>query len=121
MCWGGGEQDPKVIADHKAKTSKNFGTEYQIAMFVCVRTNMEIPVFGRINNIIINEEQAFIFICEADILYFDDHLNAFCVEERTDSFSVIAIDELTYYRAFDKKFANEIRENTYIVPHCHIV
>lgn len=40
---------------------KNYGTEYQIGMFVCIRTDMEMPVFRRINNIIINEDQAFIY------------------------------------------------------------
>lgn len=100
---------------------KNFGTEYQIGMFVCITTDMEIPVFRKITNIIINEDQAFILTCRVDILYFDDHFNAYCIEERDDSFSVISIDELIYYRPYDKQFSNEMDEKTYVVPHCHFV
>lgn len=36
---------------------KNYGTEYQIGVFVCMRTGMEIPVFRKINKIIINEDK----------------------------------------------------------------
>lgn len=91
---------------------KNFGTEYQIGMFVCITTDMEIPVFRKITNIIINEDQAFILTCRVDTLYFDDHFNAYCIEERADSFSVISIDELIYYRPYDKQFSNEMDEKT---------
>lgn len=99
---------------------KNYGTEYQVGMFVGIRTNMEIPVFGRINNIIMNEDQAFILTCGVDTLYVDNHFNAYCVEERTDSFSVISIGELIYYRPYDKQFSNEMDEKTYsaTLPYC---
>jgi len=100
---------------------KNFGTEYQIGMFVCTATDMEIPVFRKITNIIINEDRAFILTCRVDTLYFHDHFNAYCIEERADSFSVISIDELIYYRPYDKQFFNEMDEKTYVVPHCHFV
>lgn len=39
---------------------KNYGTEYQIGMFVCTGTNMEIPVFRKVTDIIKHNEQAFI-------------------------------------------------------------
>lgn len=99
---------------------KNYGTEYQIGMFFCIRTNMDILVFRRINNIIIND-QAFILTRGVDTLYFDEHFNAYCVEERTDSFYVISIEELIYYRPFDKQFSNEMDEKTFIVPYCYTV
>ena len=31
---------------------KNYGTEYQIGMFFCIKTNREVPVFGKITSII---------------------------------------------------------------------
>jgi len=46
--------------------------------------------------------------CRVDTIYFDDHFNAYCIEERADSFSVISIDELNYYRPYDKQFSNEM-------------
>ena len=66
----------------------NYGTEYQILMFVLIRTDKEIPVFGKINNIIINEDQALILTCKVDTVYFDDPFNAFC-----RVFSVIYFDD----------------------------
>ena len=90
-------------------------------MFVLIRTDTEIPVFGKINNIIINEDQAMFLTCKVDTLYFDYHFNAYCDEERTDSVSVISLKDLIYYIPYDKQFSNEMDEKTYIVPHCHIV
>ncbi|KAK0138637.1 hypothetical protein N1851_024825 [Merluccius polli] len=100
---------------------KNYGTEYQIGMFVCTGTNMEDPIFRKITNIIVHNEQAFILTCRVDTLYFDDHFNAYCINERADSFSVFPVMELIYYRPYDKQFSNEMCEKYYIVPHCHIV
>ena len=62
-------------------------------MFVLIRTDKETPVFGKINNIILNEDQAFILICKVDTLYFDEHYNSYCIEETIDSCSVISIDD----------------------------
>ena len=66
------------------KWVKNYGTEYQTGMFVCISTNIEMPVFGKINSIIINDDQALILTGTIDTLYFDEHLNAYCIQERND-------------------------------------
>jgi len=100
---------------------KNYGTEYQIGMYVCMKTNMEVPVFGKITSIIIHEDHAFILTCTVDTLYFDEHFSAYCIKERDDSFSVVSIDELIYYRPYDKQLSNEMDDKIYIVPHCHVV
>ena len=89
---------------------KNYGTEYQIGMFVCTGTNMEDPVFRKITNILVHNEQAFILTCRVDTLYFDDHFNAYCISESADSFSVFPVKELIYYRPYDKQFSNEMCE-----------
>ncbi|XP_035805853.1 uncharacterized protein LOC111571121 isoform X1 [Amphiprion ocellaris] len=100
---------------------KNYGTEYQIGMFICTGTKMEIPIFRKITNIIVHDGQAFLLTCRVDTLYFDDHFNAYCVDERADSFSVFPVKELIYHRPYDKQFSNEMCEKIYIVPHCHIL
>lgn len=58
---------------------KNYGTEYQFGMFVCTGTNVEVPIFRKITNIIIDDEQAFILTCRVDTPYFDDHFSAYCI------------------------------------------
>lgn len=64
--------------------------------------------------------QTFLYItskllCRVDTLYFDDHFNAYCINERADSFSVVPVKELIYYRPYDKQFSNEMCEKCYIV------
>lgn len=81
---------------------KNYGTEYQIGMFVCTGTEIEIPIFQKVTKIIIHDEQSFILTSRVDTPYFDYHFNAFCFNERADSFSVLRIEELIYYRQYDK-------------------
>lgn len=98
---------------------KYYGTEYLIVMFVWIKTQMETPIFRKITNKIINDE-AFFLTCSVDTFYFDDHFNAYCVEDRPDSFSVFSVKELLYYRPYDKQLSNKMDEKEYIVPHCHI-
>ncbi len=81
---------------------KNYGGEYQIGMFVCTGTNMEVPIVRKVTNIIVHDEQAFILTCRVDTLYFDDHFNAYCINERAHSFSVFPVKELIYYRPYLK-------------------
>lgn len=99
---------------------KNFGTEYQLNMFVCVGMFHELPVFKKIFTIVLHEECAFFIAFDVDTLYFDEHLNAYCIEERSDNFSVVCIDQLTYFKPFDKTFSNE-NDRAYLVPHCYIL
>ena len=98
------------------KWMSNYGTEYQTGMFVCISKNIEMPVFGKINSIIINDDQAFILTGTVDSLYFDEHLDAYCIQERNDSFSVISVDMLIYYRPYNKQFSNGMDEKVYILP-----
>jgi len=38
------------------------------------------------------------------------HFSAYCIKERDDSFSVVSIDELIYYRPYAKQLSNEMDE-----------
>lgn len=91
------------------------GPEYLIGMFVCIKTQMEMPVFRKITNIIRNDE-AFFWTGSVDTLYFDDHFNAYCVEDRPDSFSVFSVKELLHYRPYDSFPIRWMKKNTL----CHI-
>lgn len=50
-------------------------------------------------------DKAYLVTCEVSTMCFDDHLSAFCVEERTGVFQVISIDDLVYYRPHDRQFS----------------
>lgn len=97
---------------------RNYGTEYQIDLLVCTGTSHDdLPVFKKICNIIIHEQHAFIIGCAVDTLYFDEHFPAYCIEEQNNEHIVIFIDQLMYFRPFDKQYSNE-SERTHIMPYC---
>lgn len=100
---------------------KSYGTEYQLEMFVCVKSCMENQTFRKITKNIINDNQALFLTCKVDMLYFDEHYNAYCIEDTGDFFTVIMVSDLIYYRPYDKLYSNEMDEKTYLVPHCHVV
>ncbi|CAG5928484.1 unnamed protein product [Menidia menidia] len=97
---------------------RNYGTEYQVGLFICTAMSNDLPVFNKICHIIIHKQQAFIIGCAANTLYFDEHFHAYRIEEKNNE-HVICIDKLTYVRPFDRQYSNE-SENIYIVPHCYM-
>ena len=90
-------------------------------MFVCTSVENEMPIFNKIINIIIADDKALLLMAKVDTMYFDDHLNAFSIDEVDDVFSVINVSELVYYRPYDRQFSTENDERTYIVPFCSFV
>lgn len=100
---------------------KNYGTEYQIGMFVCRDVKNEMPVFNKIVNIIVENDQAFLLSTNVTTVNFDDHMNAFCIEETTDIFTVICVDDLKYYRTYDGKISYNMDDRMFIVPYCNFV
>ena len=105
---------------HVSTTSwvRNYGTEYQKDLFICTGTSHDLPVFKKICNIIIHDQRAFIIGCTVDTLYFDEHFHAYCIEEQNNDNSLICIDQLTYFKPFDKQYSND--GEIYIVPYCHM-
>ncbi|XP_042070926.1 uncharacterized protein LOC106632482 [Haplochromis burtoni] len=53
--------------------------------------------------------------------YFNDHLNAFVIEDGLDVFALISVDDLVYYRPYDRQFSNGTDDKMYIVPYCNFV
>lgn len=99
---------------------KSYGTEYQINLFVCTGMCDELPIFKKICTIVIHGQSAFFIACDVCTLYFDEHLNAYCIEECSNHFSVINVDQITYFKPFDKMFYyGDDRE--FLVPYCYIL
>lgn len=61
----------------------------------------EMPLFNNIGGIIVRNENAYLITCKVSTMYFDDHLNAFSIEEEKDVFTLICVDYLVYYRSYD--------------------
>lgn len=98
---------------------RNYGTEYQVGLFLCTGMSSDLPVFKKICYIIIHEQHAFIIGCTVNTLYFDEHFHAYCIEEKSNEHVVISIDQLTYVRPFDKQYSNE-NEKIYTIPYCYM-
>lgn len=58
---------------------KNYGTEYQVGMYVVTGVENEMPLFNRIDSIIVKDRK--LLICKVSNIFFD-HLNAFGIEEK---------------------------------------
>jgi len=84
-----------------------YGTEYQVGLFICTGCTDDLPVFKKICDIIIYEQRAFIISCNVETMYYDDHLNAYCIEDQMNEISVISVKDLTYFTPFDKQCSNE--------------
>lgn len=95
--------------------------EYQVGMYVCSGVENEMPLFKRIDSIIVRDDNAYLLTCKVSTMYFDDHLNAFSIEEKTDVFTLICVDDLVYYRPHDRQFSYDTDDQMYIVPYCNFV
>ncbi len=100
---------------------KNYGTEYQVVMYVCSAVENEMPVFNKIVSIIVKDGQTFLLASNVITVCFDEHVHAFCIEEVGNIFTLISVDELIYYRPYDMQFSYDSDERTYIVPCCVFV
>ncbi|XP_026018914.1 uncharacterized protein LOC113019411 [Astatotilapia calliptera] len=100
---------------------KSYGTEYQVAMYVCSGVENEMPLFSKIVSIIVSDFNTYLLTCKVSTVYFNDHLNAFVIEDGLDVFALISVDDLVYYRPYDRQFSNGTDDKMYIVPYCNFV
>lgn len=84
---------------------KNYGTEYQVGMYICSGVENEMPLFNKIISIIVGNDKAYLLTSKVSTMYFDDHLNAFSIQEESDFFTLICVDDLMYYRPYDRQFS----------------
>lgn len=90
-------------------------------MYVCSSVEYETPVFKKIVNIIVKDEKVFLLTSSVQTVQMDEHLHAFIIQDEIVHFSVFALQDLFYYRPFDKQYSyNSDDRNGYIVPSCHL-
>lgn len=91
-------------------------------MYVCSGVENEIPVLSKIVSIIVRDDNSYLLTCKVSTVYFDDHLNAFCIEENLNVFTLVCVDDLVYYRPYDRQYSYENTDDRmYIVPYCTLV
>ncbi len=84
-------------------------------MYVCSAVENEMPVFINIISIILKDRQVFILASNAITVFFDEHVHAFCIEEVGNIFTLVCVDDLIYYRPYDRQFSYDRDERTCIV------
>lgn len=101
------------------KWIKSFGTWYQTGLFVCTGMFNDLPLFKRIKHIVMYGNKAFVLGGAVKTLYFD-HFHAYCIDDQRQENSLIAVENVKYFKPFDKQLANNDDGLLYIVPHCHM-
>ena len=104
------------------KWVKSCGIEYRIGLVICSGVLDEMPVFQKIEGIVVKEESVFLVVTMLQTIYFDEHLYAFrVVKPRSDLHTVIKTEELEYYRPFDLQMTHSMEDDQlFIVPYCHL-
>lgn len=74
-------------------------------IFICTGTHNDMPVFKKFCNIIIHEQYAFTIGSSVNRIYFSEHFHAYCIKEQNNEYDVICIDQLTYFKPFDKQYS----------------
>ena len=88
-------------------------------MYVVTGVENEMPLFNRIDSIIVKDNSAYLLICKVSNNFFDDHLNAFGIGEKNEVFTVICVNDLVYYRPCDRQFSYDTDDQVYLVLYCN--
>lgn len=126
------ENCPEVAAKLNAAQATNvlavnwvkpFSTEYQPGLIVCVDVADEMPVFCKINYIIVKDEQAVLAGSVVETVCFEEHYHAFKILFKSfQALPVFDMEELLYFKPVDVQMAYGPTESSlFIVPYCHLM
>ena len=87
------------------KWVKYHGDEYRPDLVVCTDVVQEMPVFQKIDCIVVRDQQVFLAVTALETLCFKEHFHAFQVAFPKKEFCVIDVKELVYHRPFDVQMA----------------
>ncbi|XP_048042264.1 uncharacterized protein LOC125265811 isoform X1 [Megalobrama amblycephala] len=117
------ERYPNVSDGKITVTSwlKHSGTEYHPDLMVCSRMENDLPVFSKITEIILMDDQNVLVTKDFKTDGFVEHLHAYRVRE-LNVFCLSRVEDLPFYRQFDLQVSYGFEEPyLYIVPvHCFV-
>ena len=90
------------------------GTEYRAGLIICSEIEHEMPVFCRIEKIIVYSVISFL-VNKLVVDHFNEHFHAYKVFESNDK-DIVKADSLVIYKPFDLQSAYGGDESQYIVP-----
>ena len=106
------------------KWVKHQGIEYRLDFLVCVKVDIDLPVFYQIKDIIVQNERVFFIGQNMETVCFDSHFNAFQVATMTKpcKLQVVEVCDLVYYRAFDIQMSYDKADHQlFVVPYCVMI
>lgn len=114
---------PTNIAVLSVKWLKYYGTEYRPGLLVCVTVVNEMPVFCKLNSIIVKDDNVVLCGTDVETICFDEHYQAFEIEIKpTQTLKIFNIEELLYFKPVDVQMSyGSDNSSTYVVPYCHLM
>ena len=91
------------------------GTEYRAGLIICSEIEHDMPVFCRIEKIIVVDSVICFLVNKLVVDHFNEHFHAYKVFESNDK-DVVKADSLVIYKPFDLQSAYGGDESQYIVP-----
>lgn len=90
---------------------------------MCVEVADEMPVFCKIHNIIVKDEQVVLTGSGVETICFEEHYHAFKVLLKPfQALWVFDVKELFYFKPVDVQMAYGPTESSlFIVPYCHLM
>lgn len=100
---------------------RHSGTEYRHDLLVCTKMENDLPVFSKITDIVLMDDQNLLVTKEFETVGFVEHLHAYRVREQ-NIFGLSRVEDLPFFRPFDLQSLYGFEEPyLYIVPvHCFV-
>lgn len=106
---------------YSARWIKCHGTEYRCDFIICTEVAHEMPVFCKIETIVVKDDCVLLCGTLMETICFDDHYHAFKVKLHPDRvLKLLHINDLLYFKPFDAQMKYGTTDSSlYIVPYCH--
>ena len=103
------------------KWAKHNGNLYCPGLVVCLKVLNDMPVFYKIQRVVVNDEKLLLITFSLQTLCLDEHLYAYKVVCTTDGSHVIFVKDLFCYKAFDVQMSySDNDSSSFIVPYCFL-
>ena len=106
-----------------AKWIKYHGIEYRCDFIICTEVTCEMPVFCKIDTIVVKDDCVLLCGKLMETVCFENHYHAFNVKLHPDKvLKVLHINDLFYFKPYDVQMKYGTADSTlYVVPYCHFM
>ncbi|KAI7811169.1 hypothetical protein IRJ41_011241 [Triplophysa rosa] len=100
---------------------RHSGTEYHTDLLVCTKMEKDLPIFSKITDIVLIDDQNILVTKDFETVGFVEHLHVYHVREQ-NVFGLSRVEDIPFFRPFDLQASYGFDEpHLYIVPvHCFV-